>query len=204
MRVSRVLGLALLATFAASAFLGSCSASATVLCKVKEETCLGFNWRQAPVEIVGESSGSVVLEGTLNQSCSGSTLKGEATAEEEQGAGPLIGKITGLTFTGCSPCATDQAGNLPYKTSLVSGETVGNGTQAVESSGKGSFQLALTSCPFGITCTFGSAKITLAVTGGTPATANTNKSVLTREAGNDHHVQQLDGCFGFHRKRKKP
>lgn len=185
MRVLRMLGLALFATFTASAFLGSCPASAAVLCKAKEETCLGLNWRQPPVEIAGENSGAISLESAIGEKCSGSLLKGKATTSEEQGAGPLFGEISSLTFTGCSPCSAVQAANLPYKTSLVAGEAVGNGTQTVESSGKGAPQLALTSCPFGLACTYGTAKISLEVSGGSPATTSTNKSVLTLEAGNE-------------------
>lgn len=101
MRFSKMLGLAALAAVAAMAFIGATSASATTLCKVKENPCAVGNRYPAGTVIksqlkAGTTAKLVSSLGTVE--CTASTSDGKT---EEQTAAKLMGVQETLTFTSC-------------------------------------------------------------------------------------------------------
>jgi len=121
----------------------------------------------------------VEFRGTLEERCTGSTL----TAQTAANGAPLPIQITGLTLSGCSPCKTGEARNLPFN-ATVQQAAGGDGSGVITGSGKGNPQLEFSNgCPLSITCVFGGSEIPFELKGGNPATLVVASTKLTRKGG---------------------
>lgn len=182
MRLFTIAGLVSLLALALLAVTGAGVASATALCEMNESPCPAKAWYQLAPEISGKAKSPSMVASPFTEKCGQSALVGESTEEPEETKAPVIGKITSLTFTECTPCSTAQAANLPYKTSIAHTEG-GKGTVTVESSGAGVPQLKLSKCSGGATCVYGASKITLKFSGGKPASIAAESVSLKLEEG---------------------
>jgi hypothetical protein len=116
-RFIKMLGLAALAAVAVTALLGAASASAsvekTVLCKVNQELCKAENLWGSEVTIKTLSTKAILL-GTLKVEChSEATILAESSDKTQ-----ILGKITALTWSGCTNCPTVTTTKLPSGTLL--------------------------------------------------------------------------------------
>jgi hypothetical protein len=172
MRLIKMLGLAMVAVIAATAFIGASSASA-ILCKTNENPCAAGNQYPSHTTVL-VSSPAVKIQGTFGAvlCASHATLLYEGIKD-----GKLFGILTLLDWTSCKVCS-------PVTTTAL-------GSFDDEATGGGNGRLLplntailLKDCPFGAHCTVlainGTTALTL--TGGTingtaQITANTQMSV---------------------------
>lgn len=189
MRLTKMLGLAALGAVAAMALLGTGSAFAEAepahhrvgLCEKQELLLCEAKWLipVASGQLLGKAT-NPVLEGTLAEKCTSSLAKGKITGELDE-LKQLKGQIDSLTFTGCSPCKNVKVNNLPLAAELTMA-TIGGSDWVFISKGNAD----LTECAFGLTCKFGSEKVTsLVEMTETGAVLNTNKAELQFEGGSE-------------------
>jgi hypothetical protein len=181
MKYVKMLGLAAVAAMALMAFIGASSASATVLCKTNLSSgCAAAGWDYSgPLESSLAPGTSAFLEntsGTIEDTCTGSTVKGEANTPAGA-TGTVTGAVTtaNLGWSGCSQTtATVHGGTLEVHN--IAGTS--NGTLTAK-------EFEVTIVLFGVTCTYGAgAGIDLGtVTEGNPATIDIN-TVVNKTAGN--------------------
>jgi hypothetical protein len=174
MRLTKMLGLAMVAAVAAMAFIGVGSASAT-LCKINEPGCSAANQYPVPTTVL-VSSPAVKLVANITVLC-----KSHATlVHEGLVSGKLKGKFTKLEWTGCTGCTEATTTSLGKFTDEAVGG--GNGKLFPEE-----VTVLLKGCPFGAECTAKSITGTtfLGLTGGTVnGTANgTAKTTVKVEGG---------------------
>lgn len=106
MKYLKMLGLAVVAAMALSAFLGAGSASATVLCKTYVTPCPAAWDYPAGTEIdasLAKGSSAVLssTSGTVLNTCTDSTFKGKTT--NTGGAAETVdGNVESMTFANCS------------------------------------------------------------------------------------------------------
>jgi hypothetical protein len=104
MRYLKMISLAAVAAAAVMAFVGAGTASATVLCNNNGSTTACSSKVGAGTKIVSELTGSAILEtkeGTVLDTCTGGSVNG--SVENAGGAAATVtGKITALTWTGCT------------------------------------------------------------------------------------------------------
>ena len=195
MKLTKFLGLAAVAAVAVMAFAGSASARThplIKLCKAQELLlCSDLNTvpdSELTGTLLGKQIGTGILEGTINQKCTGGEIEGKfkaAPGNMTEGPGAeesrLLGETTKLTFTGCEPCKKITT-SPPFESNIrMTSET---GGYTLEGKGNAKFE----ECSFGITCKFGTTKLTpepiLEMTA-TELIVNTNKAVLNREEGSE-------------------
>jgi hypothetical protein len=113
MRLTKMLGLAMVAAIAAMALIGVSSASATTestsLCKKKELVCpVASQYPSGTIIKAGLVPGTeAVLTGTLEVKCKVATVEMETLAG--LGTPTLLGDIFGVTFSSCSGCSKTEA-----------------------------------------------------------------------------------------------
>jgi hypothetical protein len=184
--IFKALGAVAFAALAVTVLCAAGSASATILCEVKEveEGCPVQSIAPVPSPIEAElkEGTSATFKGTIEIVCKKSAMSGKNTEEVDGATEPLIGTVTAMTFAECSGCKTVEALNLPYKSSLVPGEKEGNGVFTLESSGKGQPSFKAGGCPFGATCTFGAKALKFNFEGGNPGALKA-ETVLGFESG---------------------
>ena len=195
MKLMKILGLAMVAVVAVTAFAGSASAARLhPLIKF----CLENTSLLCPDAKTAETKGTLVFlqigtsirEGVINQKCTGGKIEGKTAATSVEGPGAeesrLLGELTKLTFTGCEPCQKNTT-SPPFQANL-------RHTSEIEGEEKQlwlletGFNLTFEECSFGISCKFGSEKLTPAPfieMVATEAILNTNKAELKREAGSE-------------------
>ena len=188
---SKIIGMAVMAAMALMAFASS--ASATIVCSGEGTgpVCAGTHGKQysgkihatlkagthANLTVTNSSGGSVTTV-----TCTGSTVEG--TVNGATGAG----QITTFHFTGCSSplcpngvhASTTASAVAPWPAQATTSGTGPNGTLHVEKIG-GKF--ICTGSFFNTTCEYASAKATVNVTGGAPATITATSVPLTKTAG---------------------
>jgi hypothetical protein len=146
MRRARQFILATLAVVAAAS-IGASAAQAdneVVLCKQFESLCASIN--QYPKGTVVKALGTKpVLLGKLEETCTHTELEYETLA---QMGNPLPVSITRMEFTGCKPCTSVTAENVPY-TSSISMDP--GGAFLIVVSG---LRYTLKGCSLGLTCTY--------------------------------------------------
>jgi hypothetical protein len=153
MKLTKMLGLAMVAAIAVIAFAGVGSASATQLCKNKEGTCEAWPEHSTILAL----STNAVLRGSLAVECHSHVT----VLTEKNDAGQILGKITLLDWTSCKgscPKATTKV--LP--TGSLFATSGGNGTLKTESE----TQVALEGCFGFATCTAKAGAISLGFDGG--------------------------------------
>ncbi len=131
MRFTKMLILAITASIAAMALVGTSSALAVdsiVLCKENpgstEALCPEKSLYPSGTVIKAKAA-NPKLSGTLTVECPESVVEGKTTAAS---GNPLTGEITSLTFGPngkCSNCPTVDVESLPYKNVKVVAKTVG-------------------------------------------------------------------------------
>ena len=127
-----------------------------------------------------KSETSFVTAGTLKETCTGSSLAGETTSQSGV-AVPL--EISALTMSGCKPCTSAAALNLPYSAEVTQ-TGGGNGTVTVKSSGAGKPQFSFDKCVFGAgSCKFDATELSLELQGGNPAKLVANNAPLSFAGG---------------------
>jgi hypothetical protein len=203
-KLTKILGLAMVAAVAVAAFAGSASAARLhpliKLCLKRELLlCKDANiLNLKEIKVFGLQIGTGKLEGTINQSCTGGEIEGELLPEGEEAEkfnmveGPgaeesrLLGKTTKLTFTGCEPCKKITT-SPPFTTNLRHPK---EGAEEIklwflQGGGNAKFE----ECTFGVTCKFGSKELKpepyIEQTPETEAVVNTNKAELTLEEGSE-------------------
>ncbi len=198
MRLMKMLGLAVLATVSATAFIGVGSASAVHLVVVCLEDPTGLCpkgmlkeagpglpilGKLEPLGPVGEEKlHAVFLGSAMEVLCGSSDIKGQITKSS-----PLHGIITGIEFANCAPCTEVSVLNLPYLVKFhhdLTGEHLW--LMLVEQNAVGSpILVKIKGCPFGIECAYKAEKLHLDVTNtatGLPLVL-TLKNALTYESG---------------------
>jgi hypothetical protein len=192
-KLTKILGLAFVAAVAVAAFAGSASAARLhpliVGCKAQELLLCAAKNR---VKLAGgllwvKQIGTGILEGTINQKCTGGegmTEVGEMKDEPEPSTtSRLFGTVTEAKFTGCEPCKKIVT-TPPYKGNIKMTEEIENGKWTLEGSGNAKFE----ECSFGVTCKFGAKELKPAPfieMTATEAIVNSNKAEVQREEGSE-------------------
>jgi hypothetical protein len=178
-----MIGLATVVALVLTALFGAGSASATVLCSENAGACPAEKTYASgtTIEATLKSGTNFLIEGTLNEKCTGSTLKGKSTSKV---GAPLSMEVTSVTISGCgeSACPSGESLNLPYAGSVQATEA-GNGSVTLQGGGSGNPALKFTSCFWGSACKFSASSLPLTLTGGNPATLVAKKAPLTLEEG---------------------
>ena len=193
MKLMKILGLAMIAAVAVTAFAGSASAARLhpliKFCKAQELLlCANANTLETKGTLKGLQIGTGSLEGTINQKCTGGTIEGttEPTSVEGPGAeeSRLLGKTSKLTFTGCEPCKKITT-TPPFTTNLRhTSETEEEAKKLwlLEGSGNATFE----ECTFGVKCKFKATELKPAPfieMTATESIVNTNKAEMQLEEG---------------------
>ena len=116
MKYVKMLGLAAVAAAALTAFVGAGTASATVLCKEGITTGCASAGKAYPagttVEASLEGSAELVAGGFIEDTCTGSTIKG-TTSTAGSSTTTVSGNATSLTWSNCTfPTTTTKLGSL--------------------------------------------------------------------------------------------
>jgi hypothetical protein len=197
-KLTKILGLAMVAAVAVAAFAGSASAARIhplVKWCLKPELllCKDANIPDLKeAKVFGLQIGTGTLEGTINQKCTGGEIEGELLPEGEnmtEGPGAeeskLLGKTTKLTFTGCEPCKKITT-KPPFTTNLRHSKEGLEETKLwfLQGGGNALFE----ECSFGGPCEFGAKELKpepfIEMTE-TEAIVNTDKAELKIEKGNE-------------------
>ncbi len=187
MKHLKMLGLALVAAAAFMAVVGAGTASATELCSTATTPCSGTKYgsgTKIDASLVAGTN-AVLVTSLTTVTCTASTIKGETTSAGGSGATAVTGKITELSFTGCTRTGGEKC--------TVTQTSVGNvSVTGGSASTTGSFNFNVTSktganvtCGFFINCTFSTSSATLAgknQTTGRP-TVKAESISLAREGG---------------------
>ena len=143
----KILGLAVVAAAALTAFVGAGSASADVACTTNTTSECASSWRIR--KFVTSQIGSGVIRSTSGETlntCTGTTLewedeKGSETAEPE-------GKVSSVAWSGCSSTTdTVAGGTIRIETKETAGGVHDNTVVSVG--------LKVTMNIFGVSCTYG-------------------------------------------------
>jgi hypothetical protein len=186
MKHLKLLGMAIVAVAAMTAFLGAGSASATVLCKTATSPCTGGTYGSGTAINASLKSGTAAeLTTSLGTVvCNKSGTNGKTTSAGGGAGVAVTGTLEALTFEECklgTTSCTVASVHKPYnaKIAWTSGS---NGNLEVGTSGAGN-PGATVKCGIFINCEFTTASAVLGVTGGTPALAEANNISLSRSGG---------------------
>jgi hypothetical protein len=178
----------LTAAIAVVALLGIGTASATTLCKAKENPCSEPNSYKLNTEAEGSLEGmtQAVFKGELKFGtvmCSKANIQFKMTSNE----GPekaMHGQVTVLRFEECEGCKKATVLHLPYSAEIHANlAEVGHGELNFSNSGKGVPAVEFTECALGIACTFGEKALQMTIFGGNPAGVFEEEEPLVYEAG---------------------
>jgi hypothetical protein len=184
MRTFRILGLAVLAALAISAFAGAGSASAVSLCSINVATCPGGNIYPEGTTLEADLEGAMIVMGEeeVVVACATSDLDVETFGP---GASFVMAEVTGLMFGGCADNAENtcavQGVNLPYE-ALIYQPGMGDGLFAIPTGEGGPPSLEI-QCGM-LTCVYGAA-MKFEVGGGAPATLASLTPNLNMQMGSD-------------------
>lgn len=155
MKLTKMLGLAVVAAIAVMAFAGAGTASATTLCKVKENPCAAANQYPTHTTILALST-KAVLSGSLPVTCHSHVT----ILVLEKGVLNVAGDITLLDWTSCKGCSPVTTTLLPSGTFMAVGS---GGTITTTSATK----VELKNClGLGITCKAEASNVSLKFNGG--------------------------------------
>jgi len=181
-KLTRMVGLAMVAAIAAMALVGfsAGTASATVLCKKLESPCAAANQWPENTTVVAESKKAVLL-GTLAVTCASKTT----VVAEKNDASEILGKITALSWSPCEGCTevTTAPAKLPIS-GILTLTTADKGLLTTTST----TEVILKKCPLGISCTATATSAKLVFDGG--------KIGSTAKALADKVPVALSGGFG--------
>jgi hypothetical protein len=194
MKQLKIIGLAVVAAMALTAFVGAGTASAaTQICKVNTETPACSEANQYPsgtalkAGLKAGTSAKLTTAGALINptiTCTVSSVAGKTTANSGT---PLPGEVTAMSFSGCTNSfngkkCTPKTLNLPYPASVTTAASgiMGNGEMNVEDPSGAGVEMACEELP---TCTYTTTAITLDVIGGTPAEVIANEEKLNKLSG---------------------
>ena len=184
MKYVKMLGLAAVAAMALMAFLGAGTASATVLCKeAKTSGCTNDYGAGQAIKATTTTGTTAILEttgGVVLDTCTGSEISGAITNTGGASAtvsGHIGPGTTGLKWGTCSRVTnTLKVGNLEVH--HIAGTD--NGTLTATGGIEVTINTIFGSCVFGT----GEALDVGKITGGSPATINTEKAVVPKISGN--------------------
>ena len=143
MRLIKMLGLALVAAIAVTAFVGAGSASA-MLCKVQQSPCEAANAYPEHTTILALSK-DTKLKATFGSALCDSHV---TLLHEGLSGGKLIGKITFLAWIKCTGCTPVETTSSPIGTFLDEVTSKGNGKIFPEN-----VTVLLKNCALGAECT---------------------------------------------------
>lgn len=180
MRYCKILGAALTIALLLGG-IGGGSASATTMCKAVQNPCAAANKYPSGTEYTAElvENNEAVLVSVFEEKCTSSKIVAKQTALE---GSPLLGEIGTYLFGGCTPCTTETAIHLKYKTELELTEP-GNGNMTLRSNGAGNPTFKLTNCPGGVSCVYKAEAVAAQVTGGQPALVKFENASFEKESG---------------------
>jgi hypothetical protein len=192
MKLTKILGLAIVAAVAVTAFTGSASAARlhplVKLCSKRELLlCSAANTLELRGLLKGLQIGTGTLEGTLKEKCTGGVITGITTEEmgESGEESWLGGEIKTLTFSGCEPCTKiTSTGGFATKLRHAKEGAEAEKLWFLRGGGNATFE----GCPFGINCKFGSESLTpepYIENSLTEGVINTNKAELKLETGSE-------------------
>jgi hypothetical protein len=145
MKYLKMLGLAAVAAGALMAFVGAGTASADFLCTANETPCSAAHTiTKIESSLVGGTAKLETTEGTVLDTCTGGTVVGNI---EESGAGKTVsGKITSLTWSGCTNTTTT------IKTGKLDVDNIAGGTNGTVT---GTESEVTVNGIFGVSCVYG-------------------------------------------------
>jgi hypothetical protein len=180
MKYLKMLGPAAIAAMVLTAVIAATSASAAVLCKSNTNPCTEIYPAGTKISASLSSKSDVQLTTSIGTvTCIGSTISGELTA-----GNPAHGKITSVTFSGCSLGSTNcvaEGEGTPYTATVWTGSQLGNGDLIAEPYLFDKLHLGV-ACGSLINCTFGTSSISMVIVGGMPARLVVSQS-YAREGG---------------------
>lgn len=143
------------------AWVASASA-ATVFCETNVETCSAENTYPVGSEFSFSTSGTTVILETVASKfkCPNATIGMKSEGSE---GGPLLGKVTSVTFGKCSveagfgECKSLEVRNLPWSAKWIAGTGGGEDQMSLGDSGKGRPAIRLLCA--GFSCTYGVAEL---------------------------------------------
>jgi len=177
MKLMKTFGLCLVLAAAVMA-LGAGTASATKLCSVNSSPCPAGNTYGKGTSIktqLAAGSKSVMSSGFVTITCTESTMSGKTT--NEGGAGAVTGEISSVTWKSCTSglgSCTTSALKTPWSAEITG--SGGNGTMNVKGAA-GKFTCG------GTTCEYEASKVSLSVSGGSPAKAKASNVSFTKIGG---------------------
>ena len=179
MKSLKILGLAVVAAAALTAFVGPASAlaaeSGTTLCSVNETPCKAANHYATGTAVSASlsSAKATLAAGFATIECSKSTV-GITTTSTGSATEEVKGNITSLTFGECN-CEVTV---LKNGTGSINHTTEMNGTLKAEG-----VEVEVV-CP-AATCFYGGTVTGIVVKGGAPATATATNTIITRLGGSN-------------------
>jgi hypothetical protein len=191
MRHLKTMGVAVIAVFALVAFAGATTASATRLCATNTTPCssiythTNFHSTLATGQPAVLTTSGGIINPTL--SCTTSTVSVTNTNAGGGAGVPVAGKLTSLSFSGCT--SVNPAGCS--STATIGSLASATGTIAYTSGMNGTLRLTPPtvsfSCPIlgsPVTCTFGgSGTVDATVTGGTRAVIDVRNQNIASTGG---------------------
>lgn len=159
MRLSKAIGIVAMALATCAVLLYTAasfgSVKETTICIENETVCDTENvlagYEGGELLVTAEAKNAVFLTSVIKETCSKSIVTSSSSGEKGV-------EIKELTFSGCEPCTKVVANGLPitaegFPTSEGNAELVGEGS------------MTASSCPGGISCTFGAGEIKLEALG---------------------------------------
>jgi len=190
MKYVKMLGLAAVAAMALMAFLGAGTASATVLCKEAGKTtgCTNDFVKGQRIEATTTVGTTAILEttgGVVLDKCTGSKITGEIEVTggaETTVSGPIdpLNKETGKSGLEWGECSRTTHTLKVGKLEVHHITNTDNGTLTATGGIEVTINTIFGSCVFGT----GEALDVGKLTGGNPATINTEKTVVPKISGN--------------------
>ncbi len=162
MKLLKMLGLSMVAACALMAFVGAGTASAGIhesigFCSANEPLlCATANLYSVPaggsLRLLAEAKNATLSNNAFFKTAETCGVSKTAVLVSEVMNNPIPGKITELTFTGCTgPCTTATAQGLPWKGNLSMSEVGGTKYSLLAEEGK----VLLSGCTFGTQCEYG-------------------------------------------------
>jgi hypothetical protein len=183
-KVSKTIGLAVLAAGLLIAFVGTSQAlaSETVLCKSGSSSCTGANRYASGTLLTGTSSNFAIKTNLGSIAC-------ESSFEGKTG-----GEVSKFELQGChiggATCTESKAEHLPYSTSIAN---AGGGNGKLTMTGSGGEASLHFRCGALVVCTF-SATPSFALEGGNPAHLSVAQS-MKRSGGICPSTAEMTGSF---------
>jgi hypothetical protein len=180
LKYSKIVGLAVLAAVAMTAFVGSGTAAGNAICKTNTTPCPEESMYK-PNDVIEATAVNTVITALPEVTCTDAFTKVKVT-KTGSATENVTGEVTAFSFSGCkvdvlfTPSCTVSSENLPYHAEVLGS---GAGASLTLSKGpSGKEPSAMVTCAGIIACTFSSPDFNLALVGGNPGTVLANEEEL--------------------------